>query len=208
MRTSNSHVLPVMFLLAALTSCFLLAGCLRIPAEGVQLNKRVSERVIQAKDRHVALARGYFRLKKEQLEEWFLSTYEPKYRENFIKLWNETYPNDKFDPSKPEHHRRYVRNSIGAYNQLADELDRAESELVAALEDDYKATAGANDAVGKLLVSAKKNNDMYRAYYEDVAKKAGPAFSLDSIDKKLKQIEEKAMGNVADNRKDGTDDTR
>ena len=173
-----------------------LTSCLRIPAEAIEINTIVTARILDAKQKHVNLVNEYFKLKIEAFDSWFLSTYEPAHKVNYAKVWNKENPNDSFDINNEEHRSRYVADSIAEYEELTDQIEVTKETLVTALDTAYTDMAAANEAIGRLLQSAKALTDAQRVAWNNTVGKLIPALNSDTIDKEISEIQELALGRL------------
>jgi hypothetical protein len=181
----------------ALTACilsvlFTSTGCLHIPAESIKLNQTVKANMIDFRQKHIALAHTYFRAKREQFDDWFLRAYEPRYLENYKKVFQQKN-GVPFDLSKSEHRSLYVQDSIAEHDELIAQIGIVESDLVKALDEGYGNLLAANEAVTALLQSSKNLTDAQKQFYDQTIGKLIPPLEADKVDAKIRDLQAKAL---------------
>ena len=178
-------------------ACFLtLTSCLRIPAEALKLNEIVTTNIRDVREKHLNLVDEYFKLKIEVFDSWFVSTYEPAYKTNYKKVWDELRPSDPFDISKDAHRNQYVADSIAEYEELTGQINALKADLAARLDTAYKDMASANDTVGTLLQSAKALSDAQRDAWNQSAGTLVPPLNSDRIDQTINSIQNSALAGL------------
>jgi hypothetical protein len=180
----------------ALTLCVVsvigFTSCLHIPAESIKLNQTVKANMIDFRQKHIELAHAYFRLRRDRFDEWFLTTYEPRFFENYKKAFQQER-GIPFDSSNAEHRTSYMKNSIAEYDELIGELNKIESELVNSLDEGYGKLVDANDAVTALLESSKNLTDAQKQFYDQTVGKLIPPLEADKVDAKIVDLQNKAL---------------
>src|SRR5215208_1598010 len=119
------------------------AGCTRVPAESVRLAEAVGGRLDDLRRRHAALARGYLDLKREKFDAWFLEEYEPAFRRNYARAWEERR-GVPLDPADEEARRYYTRDVIAEYEALASQVRESEQQFLGRVDAGYAGAAEAN----------------------------------------------------------------
>ena len=128
-------------------------GCARVPPESVRLNRAVGGRLDDLRQRHVNLARSWLDLKREKFDEWFMTDYEPAFRQQYASAWT-ARRGAAFDPADEPSHRQYTRDVIAEYEELASQVRESEQQFLSRLDAGYADATQANAAVGALLQSA------------------------------------------------------
>ena len=175
-------------------------GCVRVPVQSIKLNQIVHDNIQDLHQKHVNLVHEYFKLKIELFDNWFLTTYEPAYKRNYEKVWNEKRPNETFNLAKDSHRQQYVQDSIAVYEDSLSEIKALEQNLIAELDRGYSDIVRANETVTALLESAKKLTDAERELWNGTVGKLFPTFEAGKIDKKIEEIQNKAIIAVGGNR--------
>lgn len=171
----------------------LLVGCAHLPPEAVRLNQMVNAGLGDMHEKHVALAHAFFRLKQDELDRWFLSTYEPAFRANYEKVWNEKRPGDKFDFAKPSHRSQYVQDVIAEHEEFANKLRKSETDLVTALDTSYADLTRANAAVTDVVQSATAVSDAQKQLWNQTLGTKFPQLQVDKLDQELTKLQSDAI---------------
>jgi hypothetical protein len=180
------------WLTVALVLC--LTACANVPVESIRLNQIVNSNLADLHKKHTSLVHEYFNLKVEQFDEWYLRVYEPAFRQNYEKVWKAKFPNDPFDFKKEDHRRRYMQDAIAEHEELVAKVKAPEQEFIKALDDAYADTAKANEAVTNLLKSAGSLSEAEKKAWNDNAGKLFPQLDSANIDRRIRSIQDSAMG--------------
>lgn len=170
-----------------------LSSCAQIPTESIKLNQLVYTNISDIQEKHINLAHEYFALKIQIFDSWFVQEYEPAYRANYEKIWNAKNPNDRLDLNKDTHRQSYVQDSIAEYEELVGRIKVLEQDLVNELNAGYSDVLAANEAVTKLLESAKSINESQKKLWNETVGKIIPKLEVEKIDKAVKEIQDKAL---------------
>jgi hypothetical protein len=171
----------------------LLTGCVKVPVQSIKLNQIIHDNIQDLHQKHVNLVHEYFKLRLKLFDDWFLQKYEPAFKTNYQKVWNEKHQSDPFNLANDAHRKQYVQDSIAEYDDLVSQIKTVEGELVQRLDTGYSDVVRANETVTALLESAKSLTDEERNLWNNTVGKLFPPFEAEKIDAAIKQIQDKAI---------------
>lgn len=189
----------LLFILLLLLLIF--TGCAQIPHEAIKLNQLVHTNIEDIHNKHVNLTRDYFRLRVELFDEWFIDEYEPEYYSNYVKIWNSKNPTNLFDHSNDSHRGLYTQDSIAEHESYIKKIKKLEEDLIKKLDAGYTDILAANDAVTKLLESAKAVTDSQKNLWNKTVGQVIPSVEAEKIEKKIEKIQNKAFKDIGVNPK-------
>jgi hypothetical protein len=167
-------------------------GCARVPAESVRLNQAVGGRLDDLRQRHVNLARSYLDLKREKFDDWFMSDYEPAFRQQYATAWI-ARRGAAFDPADEASHRQYTRDVIAEYEELASQLRESQQQFLSRLDAGYADASQANAAVGALLQSASDLHEAERKFWDGSVGRVLPGARAEALDRALEELQAAAL---------------
>ena len=160
-------------------------GCVSIPAESVDLSRRIGEMITTAKISHMNMVDRYFDESKAKVEDFAFHEYKDSYLRNVRKIKKRKDPNfaelsfDEYDRamSRVQHKR----------DELVQVVNSNRHTILSSLEEHYDLMSHANASLTALLESGAKLRQSETAFLD----KFGPRIGLSS--NKLKELEDKLL---------------
>jgi hypothetical protein len=185
-RSYAVRLVPVLLAVAAVS------GCARVPAESVRLSQAVGGRLDDLRQRHVSLARSWLHVRREKFDDWFMSEYEPAFRQQYAAAWT-ARRGAHFDLADDASHRQYTRDVIAEYEELAAQLRESEQQYLSRLDAGYADASRANAAVGALLGSALDLHESERRVWDGSIGRVLPGARAEALDRTLEELQATAL---------------
>jgi hypothetical protein len=161
------------------------SGCVRVPAEVVQLHAKEITIVGELRRTHLALVDSYVDVRLAGFEEFYFKTYGPEFLTNWKAEFKRVKGRD-YDEAKD--FALLHQDLVATYQDKIKPIEALRTELKEAILAAYAQHKQSHEAVQAWLLSAKKLNDTERALTNKLLGAIDPKLSLEAVDRKIDEL--------------------